>query len=72
MLFLMQKKYYQESSKVQYWDWYYSSYRHIHITVTCLADIIDEIRSRSGRNEAIRVIGMDLSKALDSMNHTSS
>ena len=45
------------------------AYRRLHSTVTCLADLIDEIRKRRDRNETIGVIGMDLSKAFDSINH---
>ena len=44
------------------------AYRRGHSTVTCLADLVDEIRRRD-RNETIGVIGMDLSKAFDSINH---
>ena len=45
------------------------AYRHNHSTVSCLADLIDEIRRRRDRNETVGVIGMDLSKAFDSINH---
>ena len=45
------------------------AYRQKHSTVTCLADLIDEIRRRRDRNETVGVIGMDLSKAFDSINH---
>merc|ERR1711874_762763 len=41
----------------------------LHSTVTCLADLVDEIRRRRDRNETVGVIGMDLSKAFDSINH---
>ena len=45
------------------------AYRRGHSTVTCLADLVDEIRRRRDRNETVGVIGMDLSKAFDSINH---
>ena len=45
------------------------AYRRSHSTVTCLADLVDEIRRRRDRNETVGVIGMDLSKAFDSINH---
>ena len=45
------------------------AYRHNHSTVSCLADLVDEIRRRRDRNETVGVIGMDLSKAFDSLNH---
>ena len=45
------------------------AYRRLHSTVTCLADLVDEIRRRRDRNETVGVIGMDLSKAFDSINH---
>ena len=44
------------------------AYRRNHSTVTCLADLTDEIRRRD-RNETVVVLGMDLSKAFDSINH---
>ena len=45
------------------------AYRKGHSTVTCLADLVDEIRRRRDRKETVGVIGMDLSKAFDSINH---
>ena len=45
------------------------AYRRNHSTVSCLADLIDEIRRRRDGNETVGVIGMDLSKAFDSLNH---
>ena len=45
------------------------AYRRNHSTVTCLADLTDEIRRRRDRNETVVVLGMDLSKAFDSINH---
>jgi len=45
------------------------AYRRLHSTVTCLTDLVDEIRRRRDRKETVGVIGMDLSKAFDSINH---
>ena len=45
------------------------AYRPNHSTVTCLADLVDEVRRRRDKNETVGVIGMDLSKAFDSINH---
>ena len=45
------------------------AYRRNHSTITCLADLVDEIRSRRDRKETVGLIGMDLSKAFDSINH---
>ena len=45
------------------------AYRRNHSTITCLADLIDDIRRRRDGNETVGVIGMDLSKAFDSINH---
>ena len=45
------------------------AYQRNHSTVTCLADLVDEIRRRRDRNETVGIVGMDLSKAFDSINH---
>lgn len=45
------------------------AYRKGHSTITCLADLVDEIRKRRDQNETVGIIGMDLSKAFDSINH---
>ena len=59
-------KYLEENNKLSNTQ---HAYRRRHSTITCLADLLDEIRRRRDANETVGVIGMDLSKAFDSINH---